>query len=313
MQATVCYVSTTELLVTPISPEETVNYLESIFLQNNRSAEPIREIYVGVDLLDRMQRRRAVETALRSALQTGNGLDIYLQPLWNVRSACYDSAEVLLRFRDPKLGNIAPEEFVPIAEYSGLVTAMDELVIRKTCAFIQENDLPSCLGLHRLEINLSAIEFMHRRLPRIIDEVLLEYRVDPKLLCFEITETAATNSFEILRDCMHEICQKGCCFALDDFGTGYANISQVIQLPFSIVKLDRSMLYGPQTVLEDMSNMFARMERITVVEGVETAKQAAFVKSIGADYIQGYYFATPMCLPEFVMWKVSQEHKRHCF
>lgn len=300
LQATVCYVTTTELSTNPISPEDTVNYLESIFLQSDRSTEFIREIHVGVDLLDQLHRRKTVEAALREAIDTGNGLEIYLQPLWNVKRRCFDSAEVLLRFSHPTLGSIAPDEFVPIAEGCGLVTAMDELVIRKTCAFLHECGLSLPASLKKLEINLSAIEFMHHRLPAVIDEIIQRYGVDPRLLCFEITETAATESFEILKECMAEIADKGCGFALDDFGTGYANISQVIQLPFEIVKLDRSMLLGQRSVLEDMTKMFARMERYTVIEGVESAEQAAFAGSVGADYVQGYFYAKPMCRSDFL-------------
>ena len=295
LQATVCSVRTEELSSEPIPPMETVNYLETAFLQNERSSNRKTNITFGPALVEQIKRSRAGEAALRSALESGEELELYFQPLWSVKHTRFMSVETLLRFRHPSMGVISPEEFVPIAENCGLVTAMDELVVRRACEFIRDHDgALRAAGIETVEINLSALEFMHHRLPAWIRSILMEYRVDPKLLCFEITETAATESFELLKKCMQELSESGCRFALDDFGTGYANISQVIQLPFSIVKLDRTLLYGPKVVLEDMARMFTRMERTTVIEGVETSEQAERMHAVQVDFIQGFYYARPM-------------------
>ena len=171
--------------------------------------------------------------------------------------------------------------------------------LRKACAFIRDYDPCGRLGLQGIEVNQSALEFMNSRLPELIGAIAAEYGIDPGFVTLEITETAATESFEMLRESMLALREKGCRFALDDFGMGYANISQVIRLPFSMVKLDRSLLLGPEAVLEDMARMFARMRLTTVVEGVETAAQAALAKSIGVDLVQGYYYARPMRQDDF--------------
>lgn len=300
LQASVCYISTEELLSAPISPEDAVNYLETSFAQDDRSGSRINSITLGAELLDRIRRKQAVETALRKALATGEGFELFFQPIWSVKQRRYSSAEVLLRFRHPTLGYISPDEFVPVAESNGLITALDEMVVRRACAFLRDSGHCRQLGLERLEINLSALEFMHNRLPQLLSDTMSRFSVDPAFLCFEITETAATESFELLGDCMSEIRRLGSEFALDDFGTGYANISQVIQLPFSMVKLDKTLLYGPIEVLEDMVRMFARMGRRTVVEGAETAAQIEQLSSFQVDYIQGFYYARPMNQQDFV-------------
>ena len=275
LQAAVCRLDTETLLSAPISPDEAVRYLETAFALKDHAAGRIAYVDAGARLIETVRRNGAVEAALRSALADGEGLELYFQPLWSVRRNRFVSAEVLLRFQHPEMGYISPEEFVPIAESNGLVTAMDELVVRKTCAFIRDHGALSGYGLDTLEINLSALEFMHRRLPELLKEIMAQYRVHPEMLCFEVTETAATESFALLQECMAAIKALGCRFALDDFGTGYANISQVIQLPFTVVKLDKSMLNGPAAVLEDLVRMFARIERQTVVEGVSvTSKQS---------------------------------------
>lgn len=294
MQAIICCAAISELLDESPAPEQTLNYLETILMQNDKAGSRITTVTIGKELLSTIQRRNAVETALRAAIETGEGLELHFQPIWSVKKKRFESAEALLRFNHPALGRISPAEFVPIAESSGFVTAMDEFVIRKACEFISGCGGLSSLGLKALEINISALEFMQRRLPMMIKEIITQYKVDPKSLCFEITETAATESYELLRGCMQEIRGMGCRFALDDFGTGYANISQVIQLPFSMVKLDRSLLGGPDIVVEDLAHMFRKMDCVTVIEGVETKEQVELCEKIDIEYIQGFYYARPM-------------------
>ncbi|MDD2647745.1 MAG: EAL domain-containing protein [Eubacteriales bacterium] len=308
LQATICCAAINELLPEPPSPEETINYLETVFIQNERAGSRIKTVTIGRELLDKIRRKTAVESALRKALESGEGLELHFQPIYSVKEKRFESAEALLRFRHPSLGSIPPSEFVPIAESSGFVTAMDEFVIRRACEFIRScGDLRN-LGLKTLQINISALEFMQRRLPEMIDEITAQYRVNPASLCFEITETAATESYELLRECMQDIRKTGCRFALDDFGTGYANISQVIQLPFSMVKLDRSLLGGPDIVVEDLAHMFRHMDCLTVIEGVETKEQVDLTTQIDIEYIQGFYYARPMPAKDFTAFlKASGE------
>ncbi len=300
IQAAVCSVSEEELLPSRLGPEEAVDFIETALLHNERSGKRVTGINAGRELLQRMARSRAVEQALREAIDGGEGLELYFQPLWSARQRRFASAEVLLRFHHPLMGDISPQEFVPIAESNGLVTAMDELVLRKACRFLHGLTDRESLGLKTLEVNLSAMEFMHRQLPQLLSDIMEQYQVDAGSIIFEITETAATESFELLQECMRELSGRGCRFALDDFGTGYANIAQVIQLPFSLVKLDRSLLLSSEIVLEDMARMFARMELLTVLEGVETEEQAATAERIDVDFVQGFYYALPMCEDDFV-------------
>ena len=99
---------------------------------------------------------------------------------------------------------------------------------------------------------------------------------------------------------MNEYRARGFNFALDDFGTGYANLSQVVGLPFSMVKMDRELLYGSKIVLEDSLHMFKRLGLTTVIEGVETQEQSELLISMGVDYIQGFYYAYPMNERNFI-------------
>ncbi len=310
IQAAVCRVAEEELLPKRLEPEEAVDLIETAFLQNERSGKRVTGITAGRELLEKLERSRAVEQALREAIDSGEGLELYFQPLWSAGRRRFTSAEVLLRFKHPRMGEISPQEFVPIAEGNGLVTAMDELVLRKACQFLHRLEDRESLGLETLEVNLSAMEFMHRQLPQLLSDIMEQYQVDSSSLIFEITETAATESFELLQECMSDLSGKGCRFALDDFGTGYANIAQVIQLPFSIVKLDRTLLLSSQVVLEDIARMFARMKLLTVLEGVETRAQADTAETIGVDFVQGFYYARPMCEEDFVRFLRERDDRR---
>ena len=174
------------------------------------------------------------------------------------------------------------------------------MVVKKVCQFISKYDIKKTLGIDYLSVNLSAAEFLNIHMPEKITEIIKEYEIDPSLIVFEITETVATVSYDIVSSCMKEYRTLGFRFALDDFGTGYANLSQVVSLPFSIVKIDRELLSGSKIVLEDMLRMFRRLGLINIIEGVETIEQSDFVQAMDIDYIQGYLYANPLNEESFV-------------
>ncbi len=294
LSTTICRMAADTFQGELLSPESMVSLLEAAFLEANRNVGRDRIFSVDHALLDSLHRRFAVESALREALETGEGLELYYQPIYDVKQGRFTGAEVLLRFTHSKLGAISPCEFIPIAEKNGLIIPLDELVLRKACTFIVEQDPKNTLGMDFLEVNLSAVEFMHQQLPEMLGALLEEYKIEPGFLFFEITETAASTSYDMLYECMNNLRLRGCHFALDDFGTGYANIAQVVSLPFSVVKLDRSLLLGSPSVFADIVTMFSHLNLKTVVEGVETAEQDEALRQFDIDLIQGFYYARPM-------------------
>jgi diguanylate cyclase len=280
--------------------DDVVNLIETSFIQSNIYGHKRNIISSDNGLYNELGRMIAVESALRSALETGNGLELNFQPVYSLKKNRFISAETLLRFNDPFLGSISPNEFVPIAEKNGLVLQMDLLVVEKVCKFIAEHNPKRTLGLDYLSVNLSAAEFLNVQMPEKMTEILNHYNIDPDFLIFEITETVATVNYDIVSSCMQEYRARGFRFALDDFGVGYANLSQVVGLPFSMVKIDRGLLNGNLIVLEDLLHMFRRLELITVIEGVETFEHSELLKSMNIDYIQGFYYAFPMDIISFI-------------
>lgn len=274
--------------------DNVVNFIETSFIQSEVNGIKKKIISSDEGLYNQIERIMAVESALRKALDTNLGFDLNFQPIYSVKEGKFKSAETLLRLNDSLLGSISPSEFVPIAEKNGLVLQMDLLVVEKVCQFIAQYNPKESLGLDYLSINLSAAEFMNTQMPKQMTELLNQYQIDPNFIVFEITETVATVSYDIVSACMQEYRTRGFRFALDDFGTGYANLSQVVSLPFSIVKIDRGLLFGSRIVLEDLLHMFKRLGLTNIIEGVETVEQSEFIKEMEIDYIQGYLYANPL-------------------
>lgn len=282
------------------SIDDVVNFIETSFLESEING--VRENIISSDngLYNKIERMMAVELALRNALNTNSGLTLNFQPIFSLKDKKFKSAETLLRLNDPKLGSISPAEFVPIAEKNGLVLQMDLLVVEKVCQFIAQYNPKETLGLDYLSINLSAAEFMNINMPKRMTELLKQYHIEPEFIVFEITETVATVSYAIVSSCMHEYQSLGFRFAIDDFGTGYANLSQVVSLPFSIVKIDRDLLFGSKIVLEDMLHMFKRLGMVNIIEGVESYDQLDLIKEMEVDFIQGYLYSNPLDVNSFI-------------
>ncbi|MEA4816778.1 MAG: GGDEF domain-containing protein, partial [Lachnospiraceae bacterium] len=284
------------------TPEDIINLIDLAYSQIESDGWGTKKC-INTYLLHQANRKLTIENAIRESLRSEKGFVLHYQPIFDIEKHKFLSAEVLLRLEHPDLGSIPPSEFIPIAEKTGLILQIDELVIRKACDFLSRNNSRNQLGIKYLEINLSAAEFFQNSASDI-HGIIRKSGISPSLLCFEVTETAATVHQEILSDFMDDMINLGYSFALDDFGMGYANISQVLNLPFSIVKLDRTLLISDEEknmlIFDIMLDMFSKMGLTTIVEGVETLSQSERVSRLGGKHIQGYFFAHPMPEREFV-------------
>lgn len=289
------------------TPEDIVNLIDIAYAEIGSggwgTSKPIDN-----SLLQQIHRKTRVEEVLRDAFRSGEGFKIYYQPIYSPTKRRFIGAEALLRLYHPDLGAISPSEFIPVAEKAGLISEIDEAVIREVCKFLKRYG-KQLQGLEQMNINLSAADFF-RNWSQRAHQVVLESSVSPDCLRFEVTETAATIHQNILAEFMRDMIGYGYQFSLDDFGTGYANITQVIQLPFSSVKLDRTMLVADEEqnriLFDGMLRMLKDMGLATVVEGVETGEQARRVCDLGADHVQGYYYARPMPETDFLRFMAKQ-------
>ena len=303
---TIRYFEATDFFQTP---EDIINLIDVAYADiGPNGLGSVKSIHA--DLLQQTRRQQRVESAIRRALMTGTGFELYYQPLFDVMEKSFHYAEALLRLNSPELGRISPAEFIPVAERTGLIFPIDELVISMACDFLRRSAEGDSIRLDTLAVNLSAAELFQDSSHSLLQKAVRGNGIPPQTLCFEVTETAAAVHHDVLAKFMDRLIGEGYRFALDDFGTGFANLSQVAKLPFAVIKLDPSLLFNlderSSIFFEDLLRMFARMGLQTVVEGVETAEQAARVNRIGSDYIQGFYYARPMPEAEFLAFMCSQ-------
>lgn len=257
-----------------------------------------KEMHEQIEYNLRLQMR------LPAALEAGQ-FELYYQPQFNYLRELI-GAEVLLRWRDPELGFIRPDHFVRAAEESGFIVSLGDWVLRKACEQLRhwiDAGLPS--SFERLAINISARQFALEDFPRRVFDVAQEYRIDPRHIELEITESMLLNHLEQVVKKLQELNAMGFCIALDDFGTGYSSLSYLRTLPLHKLKIDQAFVRDIQSdkndraIVETIIAMARHMELEVIAEGVEEADQLQFLQAHGCLQYQGYYFAKPMPANDF--------------
>lgn len=239
-----------------------------------------------------------VERILRDKLNSGE-IELCFQPIYSRRGDRYVSAEALARLYDDELGSIAPNLFIPIAERTGLINRLSELLLHQVCAFLSRQH-PERAGLEHISINLSPKQCQDIHMAGKLSSILEQYNISPALICFEVTESAASLAGDNLLHLMEELRKKGVSFALDDFGTGYANLDSVIALPFDYAKVDKSLIWTAgsdsrkETLLNNIVNIFTALGIRVICEGAETKEHIELLRRNNVDMIQGYYYSQPI-------------------
>lgn len=248
------------------------------------------------------KRQVAVEAAIKRAIEEDN-FEVYYQPIYSTRDKRITSAEALLRLKDPELGFIPPDEFITIAEKTGDIVKIGELVFEKVCVFIKNNFEGT--GLEYIEINLSVIQCLQDNLTERLTSIMKQHGIDSSKINLEITETAATTSPKTLVKNMNRLHNKGLSFSLDDYGTGYSNMSSTVQLPLNIIKLDKTLIDTANSQKGNIAfrssvAMIKQMNMKIVAEGIETAEQVEMMEKEGIEYLQGFYFSKPVPERDFL-------------
>lgn len=232
--------------------------------------------------------------------------EVYYQPIYSIEHKIFNSAEALIRLKDPQYGFIPPDLFIPVAEKSGAIHRIGAYVLDEVCAFIASPEFKE-LGLDYIEVNLSVAQCMRNNLADEILEIMTKHNVSASQLNLEITETTASNSQETLQENVKQLLESGINFSLDDYGTGYSNIERISSLLFDIVKLDKTFVNvannnNHDIVLNHTVSMIKDLGMKIVVEGVEDETLLNRFADLGCDYIQGYYFSRPIPKPEFIQF-----------
>jgi len=253
--------------------------------------------------LDWIIRYAAVESAVTRGLKEGS-FEVYYQPTYYINKHPY-GAEALLRMHDHELGNIYPDEFIPIAEKLGLIDEIDDFVLKQVCRLLATG-VPQKYGIGHINVNLSVLECMKDGFAEHIIKIVEASGVDKHHISFEITESVAAKDYRHLEEVIEKLKTVGFMFYIDDFGTGYSNINALFSLDADVIKIDKSVLWGAEksergmVLLESTIKMVRDMHKKTLAEGVETENQIQILRTLGCDYLQGYYFSKPVSEENFL-------------
>lgn len=256
--------------------------------------------------LEAKQRELKVLAAIKQAIKD-DSFQMYYQPLYDIKTGAFSSAEALIRMIDKELGFVSPDEFIPLAEANGLITEIGELSFRSVCRFLKSGKAQS-YGIKYIEVNLSVLQCAQEKLSAQLMSIMEEYGISPEQINFEITETAGLANYDALLGNMNRLISKGVSFSMDDYGTGFSTANYLITLPTDIVKIDKSILWPAMEneeafiVLRHTVEMLRSLKKKIVAEGVETAEMVTLLSEIGCDYLQGYYYSKPIPPDTFIMF-----------
>ena len=256
------------------------------------------------DLGDRNRRSVMVEHELHHAVARGE-LALHWQPKVDIESSRVVGAEVLLRWRHPQLGSVAPVEFIPIAEKSGVIREIGMWVLREACT-VAAASLPGIT----ISVNVSPAQLLDDEFTDCVRAALAASGLDPFRLELEITESVFIDDVDGALQRLHALRALGLRVALDDFGTGYSSLAYLRRFPFDTLKIDRAFVdelmnsLDTRAIVQMISQLALTLNMRTVAEGVETAAQLSAVSSVGCDEIQGWLVSPACPIDEFlVFWK----------
>ncbi len=251
----------------------------------------------------RILRERQLEGMMEQALTDGS-FALMLQPKIGFQSGRMEGAEVLVRWYQPDRGLVRPDDFIPLFEKNGFILKLDMFILSQSAQLLAKwyhegkEQVPLSVNFSRLHLNDS------RYIPQM-SKLVDEHQVPHRLIEVELTETVILNNRELAQSVVRGLHNKGFSVAMDDFGSGYSSLNVLKSLQFDSIKLDKEFLSGSEQnetarkVVQGAVEMIKSIGATVVAEGVETADQAEFLRRIGCDVAQGYYFSRPLPVKEF--------------
>jgi diguanylate cyclase (GGDEF)-like protein len=249
--------------------------------------------FFEIEMDARMQARRTLELELRKAIVKGE-FELYYQPIVEVKTGRITSCEALVRWHHPERGVVAPLEFIPIAEETGLIVPLGEWVLRHACA--EAIRWPKEITI---AVNLSPAQFKNRNLVKTVISALADCGLPAARLELEITELVLLQETDSALAVLHELRDLGIKIAMDDFGTGYSSLGYLRSFPFDKIKIDQSFIRDLSTkedsvaIVRAVVGLSSSLGITTTAEGVETKEQLARLTKEGCNEVQGFFFSAP--------------------
>jgi diguanylate cyclase (GGDEF)-like protein len=255
-----------------------------------------------------LARRLRLEGDLRRVLAEGS-LELAYQPVVDLATNQWLGLEALARWTHPELGEIEPEEFVPIAEESGLALSLTDFVLERSCLRLRQwqTQWPGCEALH-IHVNLSDKDVAQRNLPERVRQVLLRTGVQPRHLVLELTEGTIMRRIATERPTLEAVRKLGAQIVIDDFGRGYSSLGQLSSLPIDALKIDRTFIADigrhedACTIARTILQLGQSLGKTVVAEGVENPDQVDWLRGAGCEAAQGRALAAPMAAQAVDAW-----------
>jgi diguanylate cyclase (GGDEF)-like protein len=251
------------------------------------------------EMIDAAQSQKALENELRDAI-SNEEFELHYQPVMDVETRQLRGVEALVRWRHPSRGLVSPDQFIPLAESTGLILPLGEWVLQQAC-----RDAVHWPAHVKVAVNISAVQFNKGNLFDVILCTLVETGLPPDRLELEITETALLEGRETHLQTIRQLKNLGIVMVLDDFGTGYSSASYLTKFPFDKIKIDKSITQGAAqnracaAVVASALALARGLEIATTAEGIETEEQFELLRAAGANLAQGFLFGRPVPLHGF--------------
>jgi len=277
---------------------------QTMTLAKSRSRNRYQFYIASVD--SEMRRRRELEKDLRDALAQ-NQLHLVYQPQVDYRDHRVVGVEALLRWQHPQHGFVPPDLFIPLAEQNGTIIPIGEWILDQTCRQLREWHDQGFTDL-RMAINLSTVQLHHSELPRVVNNLMQVYRLPPKSLELEVTETGLMEDISTAAQHLLSLRRSGALIAIDDFGTGYSSLSYLKSLPLDKIKIDKSFVQDllededDATIVRAIIQLGKSLGMQVIAEGVETAEQEAYIIAQGCHEGQGYLYSKPLPARELTLF-----------
>lgn len=250
------------------------------------------------DIGDALEEEQQIVNEMAHALETEQ-FAVYFQPKYNVKSRLPVGAEALVRWEHPEKGMISPGKFIPIFEKNGFITKLDYFVWNRVCfmlrGWLDEGEKPNPVS-----VNVSRVNLFNPNIVPIICDLVDSYEVPRELLQLELTESAYADATLAMKDKVQKLREEGFQVLMDDFGSGYSSLNVLKDIEVDVLKIDMRFFETSEiggrgeNIVASVVRMAKWLDIPTIAEGVEKEEQVEFLKNIGCEYVQGYYFAKPM-------------------
>ena len=253
-------------------------------------------LFYEADMNVRSLRQFTLENSLGRGIQRQE-FSLHYQPQWHTGSWQITGAEALIRWQHPELGEVSPDDFIPLAEKSGLIIPIGEWALRESCVQLRKWQARGFKSL-KLAINVSGRQFREQRQADTLIRILAETGLDPRCIELELTESSLLANTDRVVESLLKLKAAGVKLAIDDFGTGFSSLEYLSRLPLDTLKIDKSFVKDASedgiALLSSIINMARKLRLRVVAEGVETREQLTLLKRFGCNSMQGFLFSRPL-------------------